>query len=147
MELSFDVTWIDMTDEARAFVEENAASVVEAGAILTRDAIVREMDPGPVRAGKEYKIPGTDKKYRASADKQAPAVREGVYRDSWQFTPAVPVKDGVVAFAYTDRTVNGYVLGSLLEYGTVYMEPRPHVRPGMEKAIIELRKLVREASR
>lgn len=134
--------FIDMTDVALKHGDKIAAYAAEAGAIMIRDAIVREIDPGPARTGREYRVPGTSATYVASAPGEPPAVREGRYRDSWNFTPAVTDGTRVIAAAYSDEAVGGHALGDILEYGTIHMEPRPHIRPALEKVLPEIKRMV-----
>jgi hypothetical protein len=128
-------------------VEPAVMHVVEAGAVIVREHVVDQMEPGPTRTGITYPIPGTGASYTASAPGQPPAVREGRYVASWKSTPAVRNGDFVRARAYTDLMVDGWVLGDLLEHGTIRMLPRPHVRPGMEAARADVEALLVSASR
>src|SRR5690606_28283948 len=104
-------TYIDLSDRAiDALAKGPIKALVEAVSIDLRDEIVRTMDPGPPRTGREYPVPGTGiidpatgrrkrgtgRTYRASAPGQPPAVRLGSYRDSWQTIPAVVDGDQVV---------------------------------------------------
>ena len=84
--------------------------------------------------GRTYRVPGTKRRYRASAPGEVPAVRTGAFRLSW--TP----KSYVSMFGDADLTVlseisstqktdgGGYLLGKILEEGTPggQMAPRPH---------------------
>ena len=129
--------------------EQRMHHVVEAAAVLLRDAVVETMDPGPPRTGEEYPIPGTSNAtYTASAPGEPPAIREGIYRDSWQFSPAVPQGDVIRARAFTALTTEDgkHLLGEILEFGTHKMAPRPHVRPAMETARPAVAELVQRAS-
>lgn len=88
------------------------------------------------RGGRIYGVPGTKKKYQASAPGQPPAVRTGAFRMSWQ--PQAYVMFG----SYISRiesdlqvgTKRSYTLGDLLEHGTTKMAPRPHHDKILEKA-------------
>ena len=150
-------------------VEGRVMNLVEHAAELARTEVVEGMENAPPRTGREYPIPGTGSRgrqrrgkklnrptYTASAPGEPPAVREGLYRDSWKTSRAVRRGDVITARAYTDRKVgpnDEYVLGELLEYGTsdlvnyrVAMEPRPHVRPAMDNVAPKIRDLVRHVS-
>lgn len=75
--------------------------------------------------GRRYKIPHVGGYYTASAPGQPPAVRTGAFRNSWQ--PGVELAGDVfISKIESTHTVNGYVLGELLEDGTSRMAPRPH---------------------
>ena len=134
--------FVDMTDVAIEHGDQVAAYAAEAAAIMIRDAVVREIDPGPMRTGQEYPIPGTKATYVASAPGEPPAVREGRYRDSWQFSPAVNVDGMIRAAAFSDEAVGGHALGDILEHGTMYMEPRPHIGRALDKVLPEIKKMV-----
>ena len=80
------------------------------------------------RTGRKYKVPGTNKYYTASAPGEPPAVQLGDLRKS--------VKSGVEK---KGEDVTGFVgteleKGSMLEFGTRKMKPRPWLRPSFEKA-------------
>ena len=127
---------------------ERSGHIVEAAATVLRDEIVQTMEQADP-TGRTYRVPGTATEYRASAPGEPPAVREGRYRDSWKTSTAVRQGTRVAASAYTDLRVGSsgqYVLGELLEFGTVKMAPRPHVRPAIETAKPKINALVREAS-
>lgn len=147
--------YIDLSESAKGKAAENLAYFVEAAAADLRDEIVQQMDPGPPRTGREYRVPGTGiidevtgkikrgtgTMYTASAPGEPPAIRTGEYANAWQTSPAVIEGDKVMAAATNDRkTENGqYLVGDLLEHGTndiltygTRMEPRPHIRPAME---------------
>lgn len=95
------------------------------------------------RGGRIYSVPGTKKKYQASAPGQPPAVRTGVFRLSWQ--PSAHVVFG----SYISRiesnvqvgTKRSYTLGELLENGTSKMAPRPHQDKILDKAEPEIVKI------
>lgn len=113
--------------------ERMLSQLVEVGAIIAVNEIKRQMTDAPARTGHQYRVPGTFTVYTASAPGEPPAVVEGRYVSSWKSTPAVRTGTAVEAFAYSDLvTENGeYLIGDLLEHGTVNMEPRPHIRPAL----------------
>lgn len=132
---------------------EMIAPVVEASARIVREEVKAAMQDAPPRTGREYLVPGTKTPYTASAPGEPPALREEAYHDSWKETPAIESGGQVAARAYTDlRTEDGsHLIGEGLELGTsdlinyrVRMEPRPHVRPGMENAVPRIRELINE---
>lgn len=147
------------------FAEGMGEMVVEAAAIMIRDEVVTQMEPGPPRTGRQYPIPGTDASYTASAPGEPPAVREGRYVASIKYTPAIRRGDFIVARAYTDLKVGGtggqaelaealgfsdggeYVLGDLLERGTYKMAPRPHWLPGLVLVTPAIEQMLRNARR
>lgn len=93
--------------------------------------------------GRRYRIPHTGAYYTASAPGQPPAVRTGAFRNGWQ--PTVVLGGDT----YTSRientvTVNGYILGELLENGTSKMAPRPHHEKIQDKAEPEILRIYSE---
>lgn len=83
--------------------------------------------------GRRYRLPHGKGYYTASAPGQPPARQSGVFRKSWQ--PSVEGGgDSFISKIESSHTVNGYVLGSLLEDGTSKMAPRPHHDKIKEKA-------------
>lgn len=80
------------------------------------------------RTGRQYRVPGTNVTYTASAPGEPPAVLFGQLRQN--------VKDKV----YTEsRSVKGEVgteldKGLHLEVGTLHILPRPWLKPSFEKA-------------
>lgn len=93
------------------------------------------------RTGRRYKVPGTHRRqrdkvtgkmrngryYTASAPGEAPAVRTGTFRLSWQPEARVVLGSYISRISSDVRTDDGkHVLGDVLEEGTSRMEPRPH---------------------
>lgn len=125
--------------------------LIEALAVTLRDEVVdtiRQSTP----AGRQYKVPGTDTYYTASAPGQAPADRLSQYLGSIQNTPAVQEGKEVVAFAFTAETVgqnNEHLLGDILEHGTQNgnIEPRPHWKPAIVAAVPKMKALIAKASK
>lgn len=134
----------------RAVRREIAAPLCEAVAITLKDAVVDEMESAPARSGRTYLKPGTKTPYTASAPDEPPAIREARYRDSWKNTPGVETPTGAYAAAYSDETTEDgkHLMGAILEFGApkADLAPRPHIRPGLEKAEADVRDLVRKAS-
>lgn len=76
------------------------------------------------RSGKSYRIRGSGGYYVASAPGEPPASPTGRFRNSFT-AESRRIPNGVQAMAKSTYTVNGYVLGNLLEDGTSKMAPRP----------------------
>lgn len=121
---------------AGEWAQRNGRHVVDAAARMTRDAIVDEMEQAPPRSGRTYLKPGTKTAYVASAPGEPPAIREGVYANSWGVTPAVETEHSVVAFVTNPIMAGRVPLGAVLEEGASdgSILPRPHIRPALEKA-------------
>lgn len=116
------------------------------------------------RHGRRYIVPGTGRVtyykrtktakityryYTASAPGEAPAVRTGILRLSWQPKSYTTKTGGVYEVCSqavsTERTDNGkYLLSDLLEEGTSKMAPRPHQQQILDKAMPNILKIYRE---
>ena len=117
------------------------------------------------RHGRQYNIPGVGKvkynkkkgtakvtyrKYTASAPGEAPAVRTGIFRLSWQprsyskQTENGKTLHSVIQSDY--KTSKGHLLGEILENGRKdgKMAPRPYKEQTKEKAMPGIRKIYRE---
>jgi hypothetical protein len=141
--------YIDLSQHAIGVLRKRLEPFVEAAAIIVRDEIVGVINES-TPAGRFYRVPGTGATYQASAPGQAPAEREGIYRESWKSTPAVSQGSRIIAGVFNDRTTeSGEPLFPILEYGTTdgKLAPRPHVGPGIERALPKIRALARRASR
>lgn len=139
-----DPIFVDRSDELIARLKrEKLMPLADTIARMARNEIVEQMDPGPPRTGRTYRIPGTGRTYVASAPGQPPAVREGIYRERWQTLPAVDDGETIRAFVVNDaRAENGEPLGKLLEFGTIHMRPRPHIQPAKLLLVPKIKALI-----
>ena len=97
------------------------------------------------RSGRSYRVPGTKRRYTASAPGEPPAVRTGTFRMSWQPTAKVVYGSYISRIESETRTDNGrYNLGTILEEGTSRMAPRPYKDRILEKAEPEIFKIYSE---
>lgn len=102
------------------------------------------------RSGRRYRVPGTKKRYTASAPGEPPAVRTGAFRASWQPKQRADfgTNNQVSVTSYIEsrqRTDNGgYNLGSLLENGSGRIAPRPYKEKVQEKAKPKIVKIYKE---
>lgn len=119
---------------------------------------------GP-RHGRQYNVPGVGrvkydkkkgkakiiyKKYTASAPGEAPAVRTGIFRLSWQprsfskETEKGKILHSVIESDY--RTAKGHLLGEILENGTKngHIQPRPYKEQTKAKAMPGILRIYRE---
>jgi hypothetical protein len=88
------------------------------------------------RTGREYKVPGTQVTYTASAPGEPPAVATGELRQSVS-----------TAVEGQGRDVIGYVgsdskHAAPMEYGTKNIAPRPWLRPSFEKALDKVKEIL-----
>ena len=138
---------------APGLIRKQLGPLAEAIARMIKTAIVDEMEEAEARSGRVYIVPGTAKAYTASAPGEPPAIREGRYREAWSSTKAVETGNAVIAAAVNDQKVGPYLLGVLLEEGSsdlvnfrVRMEPRPHIRPALERVRPDVEALIRRAT-
>lgn len=105
------------------------------------------------RSGRRYNVPGTGRvkyykrthraavtyrRYTASAPGEAPAVRTGVFRTSWQMV----VRDrpnGVLLRLNTSENRKRYP--GYLDKGTRKMAPRPYAKPIQDMAVPQVRRV------
>lgn len=93
--------------------------------------------------GRVYRVPGTRRKYTASAPGDVPAVRTGTYRMAWK--PRSMITENTVTARIENPTkVGRYVLGELLEDGTSKMDSRPHLEKIKEKARPKIERIFNE---
>lgn len=160
--------FVDLSDEVKKLtLRPLLEAAVQAAAITIRDEIVsviQESSP----SGREYPLPGSiaprvdetgakiaGKFYTASAPGQPPAERTGNYAGNWHFSK--PVWEGrhrVVASVYNPTRVGSsgeHPLWAILEYGTsdlvnfgVRMQPRPHVRKAVDRAVPKIQRQIRQ---
>ena len=81
------------------------------------------------RTGRTYKVPGTQREYRASAPGEAPARRTGRTANSYRYV--IEDDKGIVGSPMKEAL--------FLERGTSKMAPRPHLQPAMMKAMDALK--------
>lgn len=83
-------------------------------------------------SGEVYRVPGTQRLYRASAPGEPPANRTGGYANSFQ--PQYRQNEGIIGTK--DKR------GPALEFGTRRMAARPHVRPALSEASRRLKSIL-----
>jgi hypothetical protein len=92
-------------------------------------------------------LPYTKRTYQASAPGEAPAVRTGIFRNSWG-THAHVEKQGshfkAVAAIESNIRVGRYLLGDLLEEGTSRMKPRPYKQAVRDRAGPKIKELYKK---
>jgi hypothetical protein len=82
------------------------------------------------KTGRIYRVPGFKKTYQASAEGEAPAIPTGGYRDSVIVEFVAPSHRRVGSY---DKRARRLELGGMDKRG-VYIGPRPHLRPALDKA-------------
>ena len=97
------------------------------------------------RSGRQYRVPGTKRRYTASAPGEPPAVRTCTFRRSWQPSAHVVYGSYISRIENETRTDNGrHNLGTILEEGTSRMAPRPYKDRILETAEPEIFKIYSE---
>lgn len=140
--------YVSRRKDAFREIRDELGPVAEQMAEATSEEIVglmRRSDP----SGEEYGHPegGT---YEASAPGEPPAVRTGQYADSYghtEWTWRSSEKRAVAAVTSDRKTPSGAFLWPFLEYGTVSVAPRPHVRPSAETVAGAFRRAARRTNR
>lgn len=89
---------------------------------LRSEALETLSQPG---SGRQYRSKATRAYHTASAAGQPPAPNTGNFRDNWRAT-SVQMGNRYVSRIESSETVNGYLLGQLLENGTSKMAQRPY---------------------
>ena len=89
------------------------------------------------RSGRTYKVPGTNRTYTASAPGEPPAQRLGQLRQSVHST--IEKRFGLFMFGKIGTKL---AYGRHLEFGTSKIRPRPWLRPSLERAESEIRKIL-----
>lgn len=106
--------------------EKGAEAKLITAANIGRASVVEVLTG--TRGGREYKVPGTQVRVKASAPGEAPATRTGRLRQSY-----------AVSDIYDHNGNMSIRVGSELDYarrlerGTKKMKPRPHLEPAMRK--------------
>ena len=94
------------------------------------------------RSGKKYRVPGTRRKYTASAPGESPAVLTGVFRLSWG-THVHVEKNGAhfraVSAIESKERAGGRRLGEMLENGTGRIAPRPYKQKVIDRALPKIK--------
>ena len=85
------------------------------------------------RSGHSYYVPGTQTRYTASAPGEAPANVTGTLAGSYEYQAS----DTRAVIGTSDKR------GPMLEYGTQYIEPRPHVAPAVHRSMGRVESLLK----
>jgi hypothetical protein len=99
------------------------------------------------RSGRRYLVPSTKQPYKASAPGEAPAVRTGLFRLSWQNRVSAEKRGLVfraVAAIESALMAGKWNLGALLEYGTRKIKPRPYKQAIKDRALPQILALFRK---
>lgn len=130
-------------NEITASVEQQIKNRTVAASAEIRNTLISEVFRG-TRSGKRYRIPSTKKYYDASAPGEPPAVRIGIFRNSFYKRPKVNRKsDGLIFSAGVESglKVGAYLLGELLQNGTKKMEARSYREIMVEKALPKVKEI------
>lgn len=102
-------------------LDDNGEKLLEALARDTQGEVSKILRRGG-RTGNLYKVPGTDRDYRASAPGEPPAPRTGDLANSYH----TRMEGSTASEVYSELPQ------AVLEFGTDTIEPRPHLRPAMQ---------------
>ncbi len=116
MDKPFTFKITDRIPEAKDIIKDSCERNIRKATFSTHDVLIDQVLVGN-RTGRTYNVPGTRKKYTASAPGEAPARRTGALATDYK-----PVVKGF------EGAVGAMLLYSLmLEKGTKKMAPRPHL--------------------
>jgi hypothetical protein len=118
------MTHVSYYHEVTKEIEAGMARNVKTATALLHAALVVKLTSGN-RSGKTYKVPGTQRDYRASAPGEPPAMRTGVTAGSYDID-VEPTRGRVGSPMPTARD---------LERGTSKMAPRPHLKPSLDETL------------
>lgn len=151
------VRYVDHSGTAIVQLSAGMADLAEAAAAVIVEEIQSEIDAGGA-GGREYvyiadrsredwrRTPDKHAKgehFRASAPGEAPAQPTLKYRNSWHASSAGRRGRRIVALAFSKaKTSTGESLAAALEYGTERMDPRPHIRKALERAVARIHSMV-----
>lgn len=126
-------------DQLTAQMSEALGRAILKSTILVRNEVIRELSGS--RSGRLYRVPGTNRTYRASKPFEPPAVRLGHLRNSYQYK--------VMGSGWEMKGFVGSELeyAHYLEYGTYKMQPRPHLIPAFRNMKPRIERLMNEALR
>lgn len=121
--MSASITFQQAVDnETKKIKHEMKRRSLLASNALRSEALETLSQPG---SGRRYRSKATRAYHTASAAGQPPAPDTGSFRDNWRAT-SVQMGNRYVSRIESSETVNGYLLGQLLENGTSKMAPRPY---------------------
>lgn len=123
--MGVDVKLTLHTRETIAKIEGTASRRMQEAVNEVRNTVLETLSGS--RKGRTYYVPGTRKKYTASAPGQAPAQATSALRQSIKAL-VKGVGDKVIGMVGTSLDY-----GRMLEYGTSKMAPRPWLRISLEK--------------
>lgn len=121
-----EVKLIFYTDKVNKAISDNAGKRMAEAVNAVRNQTLETLAGS--RSGRTYYVPGTKKRYTASAPGQPPAQATGELRQSIQ-TSVGGEGRAVIGTVGTDK-----IQGKMTEFGTKNMAPRPWLRISFEKA-------------
>lgn len=137
------MSYIDRSDRALAEIRDHLQGVPADMAEVGAREIVGVMERGSP-SGEKYWDSELRRQYEASAPGEPPAIRTSEYADAYGSTEAIERGSRSVAAVTNDRMVGeeGFPipLWLILEYGTRFVAPRPHVRQGAVRAAEQIRR-------
>jgi hypothetical protein len=118
-------------------VEKEAKKKVQLIGLAARKKLLEEVLVGS-RNGATYRVPKTQRTYKASLPGQAPASRLGDLRRSYALSK---VSDGP---NFTIKLGSPLDYALFLEEGTKQIKPRPHLKPAVKLARAEIEMIARK---
>lgn len=131
------VVYISHLNEVLDKLDKTAAQRMTKAVMAVQEEAFR-LTAGPGKGEHEYYVPGTKRKYRASAPGDPPAPRTGILRKTikWQVEGEGAETEGLVG---SDQKY-----APALEYGTSKMSPRPWLRPAFQNSEAKVKQIFME---
>jgi HK97 gp10 family phage protein len=131
------LTYTDHFTEFKQMLEKSMLNKMQKAVMVVRNETVQTLSGG--RSGRTYYVPGTHKKYTASAPGEAPASATGHLRQNVK-TEVETNSESVIGYVGTEDDY-----GAILEMGTRHILPRPWLRPSFEKAEERVKEILGES--
>ena len=128
------IKFVSHLEKVVAHIEATNKRNLRDATLLLYGAVQRRLTGA--RRGREYRIPGTDSTYTASAPGESPAKRTGALASS--------IRYDVSATLGRVGTDNEYA--KPLETGTARIEPRPFVEPAAANSAAEIERIMSRGS-
>lgn len=134
--MAANVTLVSHIEKVAREIDRVTEARVWAAVNVVRNRVLEKLSGA--RSGRQYRVPGTNRFYTASAPGEAPAVATGRLRQSIQ--AQIERREGGVV----GMVGSGLDYAVYLELGTRAMAPRSFLRPAVEEARPELERILSE---
>jgi hypothetical protein len=134
------VKFVSFETEVMGRITAGLRRNVQKAAVLWHEQVIRNFTG--TRSGKQYRIPGGQKTYTASAPGEAPAVATGTLKGDYSFDID---NDQPIGKVGTEKLYGLYLeTGTTNADGSVRMAPRPVLKPAYETKRKEIEAALQE---